>query len=288
MTRWFGRAKRRLGYYRLRARLREPRFRRGLRPTDVFLVGHPKSGNTWLAYMLAILLFRDRKGEVTLLDVGRYVPVVHGRDHRIDEHEDMPDPRIFRDENPQHWPRYPRILYLIRDPRAVLVSFWHMYRTMFDDTQTSLESFVDQYLTGTGCFTRWNRHLVRWDRQVAAAVREAGWSPGAESGGGRIRIVRYEDLVSDRRGSLERLVEFLGIERAVDNLELAAERGSFEAMRETEDRHGAEAYEGRALGRGRFVRSGTIDGWKAEMDPALAAGIEAELGGVMRQVGYLD
>ena len=30
-------------------------FRGAVRKSDVFLVGHPKSGNTWLAFMLAVL-----------------------------------------------------------------------------------------------------------------------------------------------------------------------------------------------------------------------------------------
>ncbi|MFQ5530433.1 MAG: sulfotransferase domain-containing protein, partial [Gemmatimonadota bacterium] len=133
IKRWFGRTKRRLGYYEVRNRLREPGFRRCLRPTDVFLVGHPKSGNTWLAYMLAVLLSGERDHEVNLYNVGDFVPFVHGRDHEISKWEHLRNPRVFRNEYPLHRRLYPRILYIVRDPRSVLVSFWHMYRVMFDD-----------------------------------------------------------------------------------------------------------------------------------------------------------
>ena len=63
-------------------------FRAHLRQTDVFLVGHPKSGNTWLAYMLAILMKDgDPEGEVTMANVGDFVPTIHERDSSIRRHE---------------------------------------------------------------------------------------------------------------------------------------------------------------------------------------------------------
>ncbi|WP_419857445.1 sulfotransferase domain-containing protein [Candidatus Palauibacter irciniicola] len=289
--RWFGRGKRRVGYYRLRDglrnRAREPRFLRSLRPTDVFLVGHPKSGNTWLAYMLAVLLSDDREGEVNLYNVGDHVPFVHGRDHEIAAWDHLPDPRVFRNEYPRYPHRYPGTLYLVRDPRAVLVSFWHMFATMFDDRAMTLSRFVDGYLSGGAPFDAWHRHLRRWDRQVAAALRRA-------EGGERVCIVRYEDLVSDREAALRRVAHFIGAVPAEDvpagtseRLSRAAARGSFEAMRDLEGRHGAEAYAGRARGEGRFVRRGQAEGWKDEMDPADAARIEAAFGPVMERAGYL-
>ncbi len=279
VKRWFGKAKRRLGYYEARARWREPRFRRALRPTDAFLVGHPKSGNTWLAYMLAVLLFDDLEGRINLLNVGDYVPFVHGRDHQIARYGHLPDPRVFRNELPEQGRLYPRTLYLMRDPRAVLVSLWHMYGVLFGDRTTSLGSFVDQYLRGTGCFTHWHRRLVRWDRQVASALEAAGE--------GRTRIVRYEDLSTDRRGTLRQIAAFLGAPHGEQRLAEAAARGSFDAMRRMEDRHGAEAYEGQARGSGRFVRRGEAEGWRSEMGRDIVARVEAELGPAMRAAGYL-
>lgn len=289
--RWFGRGKRRIGYYRLRDglrnRLREPRFLRSLRPTDVFLVGHPKSGNTWLAYMLAVFLSDDRDDEVNLYNVGDYVPFVHGHDHAIAAYSHLPDPRVFRNEYPRYPRRYPGTLYLVRDPRAVLVSFRHMFATMFDDRDMTLSRFVDGYLSGTAPFDSWHRHLGRWDRQVGAALRRA-------ERGERMCVVRYEDLVHDREAALRRVAEFVEDVPAATSpgfearLSRAVARGSFEAMREVEGRHGAEAYAGRARGEGRFIRRGKTEGWKDEMDPADAARIEAAFGPVMKRAGYLE
>ncbi len=289
--RWFGRGKRRIGYYRLRDglrnRLREPRFLRSLRPTDVFLVGHPKSGNTWLAYMLAVFLSDDRDDEVNLYNVGDYVPFVHGHDHAIAAYGHLPDPRVFRNEYPRYARRYPGTVYLVRDPRAVLVSFWHMFATMFDDRDTTLARFIDGYLSGAAPFDAWHRHLARWDRQVGAALRRA-------ERGERVWIVRYEDLVADRETALRGVAGFIGAVPAGDvpagtsaRLSRAVARGSFEAMRNLEGRHGAEAYAGRARGEGRFIRRGRADGWKDEMDPADAARIEAAFGPAMERAGYL-
>lgn len=281
LKRWFTRLKRRLGYYEARARFWKRPFLRSLRPTDVFLVGHPKSGNTWVAYMLAILLDQDRAKDVNLVNVGQYVPFVHGRDHHIAKYRHLPDPRIFRNEYPRYWDLYPRIIYLVRDPRALLVSLWHMYRVMYDEHDLTLASFVDQYLSTSGLFLDWNRGLVRWDRQVQATVTEAARDP-------RILVLKYEDLVRDRRGTLERLAGFVGIERSPADLAVAVDRGDFASMQALEDRHGAEAYEGRAAGEGRFVRAGKVDGWPSEMDPQVAALIERHFGLVMKLVGYLD
>ena len=166
-----------MGYYRLRDGLEEsalePRSLGPSDPTMVFLVGHPKSGNTGSPYMLAVFLSDDREGKVNLYNVGDYVPFVHGHDHAIAAYGHLPDPRVFRNEYPRYPRRYPGTLYLVRDPRAVLVSFRHMFATMFDDRDMTLSRFVDGYLSGTAPFDSWHRHLGRWDRQVGAALRRA-------------------------------------------------------------------------------------------------------------------
>lgn len=252
-------------------------FRRHVRGTDVFLVGHPKSGNTWLAYMIAILLRKDRQGAVTLKNVGEYVPIAHADDSAIAKHGHLPDPRFFRNEMPLYPRFYPRVLYLMRDPRAVLVSYYHMYRALFGDTGLSFEAFLGEYLMH-GCVRDWEP-LVRWDRQVLAWMHRAERDP-------RVMVVRFEETVRDRRATLEAIARFAGVSYSEEDIALAVARGSFEAMRRDEEEHGAESYTPEQGARGRFVRQGRVDGWRDELDRRLAEQIEHAFAPAMRKAGY--
>jgi hypothetical protein len=276
LRRW----KRRLGYYEARRRyLRRP-FERALRSSDAFLVGHPKSGNTWLAYMVALLVAGERHETVTLRNVGRFVPFVHGRDDRIRRYAGLSDPRLFRNENPQYPELYPKTIYLIRDPRAALVSFWHMYQAIFDDRDLPLAEFIDQYMAMDRTFATWNSKLRRWDAQVGDYLVRSNTDA-------RVLIVRYEDMVAGRRDCLSRVARFLDLPVNSKDIDVAVDRGSFEAMRRVEDRFGAEAYEGKAKGHGKFVRVGRADVWREEMSPDVASRIETEFASAMRLAGYL-
>lgn len=262
-----------------RNRLDRQLFRGHLRPTDVFIVAHPKSGNTWLAYMLAILIHKDAEGRITLANIGDYVPTEHGRDSAIADHAYLPDPRIFRNETPRYPHLYPRIVYLIRDPRAVLVSLFHMYNTIFAKRRMTLEDFLSEYLTH-GCIRQWEPLVTRWDRQVLDWMRRADHDE-------RVMIVRYEEMVADRRLVLERVARFAGIPYGEGDLALAVSRGSFDSMRRNEEEHGAESYSPEAGKRGRFIRRGQVDGWKSELEPHLVERIEHELAAAMKIAGYL-
>ncbi len=256
-----------------------PVFRYHLRPTDVFLVGHPKSGNTWLAYMLAIALQKDGLPQVTLANIGEHVPVFHGIDGRIRKFSYLPEPRIFRNEIPLYPDLYPKTIYLLRDPRAVLASLYHMYCVIFDDWETPLLQFVKEYIS-QGCIKRWEPNQVRWDVQVL------NWLKRAEQDK-HIIVVRYEDIVYNRAGVLRKVMRFARLAYTEENMALAVTKGAFEAMRKDEEEHGAESYPGQIGKRGRFVRKGKVSGWKEELDQSLAKLIESEFAPAMRAAGYL-
>jgi hypothetical protein len=249
-----------------------------VRPTDTFIVAHAKSGNTWLAYMLAVLLRKDRDGRVNLQNLDDYVPFIPSHTvGRIADHSSLADPRLFRSEVPVHAELFPRVLYLIRDPRAVLVSYYHMYRTFFGDTQTTPREFVTEYLT-RGCIVRWERQ-IRWDRHVLAWFRLAHRTE-------RVLVVRYEDMVADRAAVLERAARFVRIPHTREDLAAAVARGSFEAMRKSEEEHGVQAYTAEQARRGRFVRRGQTEGWRDEFPPDVVADIERTFAPAMAVAGY--
>jgi hypothetical protein len=263
-----------------RQRQREQRefFRSQLRPTDAFLVGHPKSGNTWLTYMLAALVEKNFGKRATLANLQEFIPAFHAADGKIRACSQLPDPRMFRNEGPRFPELYPKTIYIVRDPRAVLVSYYHHCLHDTRDASWKLDDFVDEMLK-FGCIKRLEPYISRWDKQVLAWLRRAKRQP--------VKIVRYEDMKSDRRKILEEVIQFLGVSCTEQDLTQAVERSSFESMRQEEETYGAEPYSGTKGEGGFFMRQGKVDSWKEELSPQSTKRIETEFGEAMRKAGYL-
>lgn len=265
--------------YRTARRAKERRavFVRNLRPDDVFLVGHPKSGNTWLAYMLAVLFRGDREHAINIANIGDYAPTIHAHDFVIRKHGHLPSPRVFRNEGPLYPDLYPRAIYIVRDPRAVLLSYYHHCVHDTGESDWPIGDFVDEMLEH-GCIRRLEPIVTRWDSQVE------DWHKRSQTQ--RVTIVRYEDLKADRRAVLARLAAFTGFECDDDTLDFAAGRGDFNSMRSEEQTYGAESYAGEKGSKGFFVRKGKIDSWREEMPAEVSERIEQAFGPTMQRLGY--
>lgn len=237
------------------ARMKEV-FQENQRADDIFLVGHPKSGNTWLGYMLGILVYEDREGEIDLSNVGKYVPTIHNNDHSIAKYPDLSTPRVFRNEKPRFPDLYLNTIYIIRDPRAALVSYYHhcVHDTGRDDWD--INDFVDEMIAN-GCIKSLEPTLERWDKQALK------WKQRAKNQ--KVVFVRYEDLVADREKSMRELVDGLGLKVSNEIVNLAVERGEFSSMRNEEKDKGSESYKGEKGSKGFFVRKGKVDSWKEEL-----------------------
>ncbi len=193
-------------------------FRGELRKSDVFLVGHPKSGNTWLAFMLAVLVNNDREKLINISNISDFVPTIHGNDQSIRGYKKLQSPRIFRTEAPNYPDSYPRTIYIVRDPRAVLLSYYHhcVHDTCRNDWPIS--EFVDEMLS-VGCIESLEPDLIRWDRQVDAWLMRAKHQP--------VSIVKYEDLKYDCQNVLHQLSEFIELDSDAELLDIAVNRGDF-------------------------------------------------------------
>lgn len=261
----------------VRGRRKMRRFQDQLRADDTFFVGHPKSGNTWMAYMLAILQQHDRADDVTLANVGSYVPTIHAGDDRIGEFSKLASPRIFRNEGPLYKKHYPRVLYIVRDPRAVLVSYYHHCVHDTGENDWPLSDFVDQMLD-EGCIERIEPYITRWSDQVMYWHKRSKTEP--------VHLVRYEDMKADCFKELRKVADFLELSSSDDQVRYAVERGDFSAMRKQEEAHGAESYPGEKGSKGFFVRKGKTDGWREELSAESIARIETEYAETMALMGY--
>lgn len=89
-------------------------------PDDTFLVSYPKSGNTWVRFLVANFVHAEQ--DVTLLGADRLIPNVDGESRKY--FKQMPQPRVIKSHYPFH-PSYKRVIYVVRDPRDVVVSQYH-------------------------------------------------------------------------------------------------------------------------------------------------------------------
>jgi hypothetical protein len=134
-----------------------------------------------------------------------------------------------------------RLIYIVRDPRAVVVSASYMFnlvshmpslrKRVLDRTplknakifsgreyrQDNLKALTDQLLFGGGKANIWLR--TSWKKHVQSWLA----SPAP--------MIRYNDLKSDPLSQAERVAEHVGIDPSEDKLKKAIESHSFDVNR---------------------------------------------------------
>jgi hypothetical protein len=229
---------------------------------DTFLVSYPRSGNSWVRFLLGHLL---APGEaLTFQTIHAVVPDIHRHRAAIDR---MARPRYVKSHVPAY-ASYPRMVYVYRDGRDAMVSFFH-YETGRGRFQGSFGDFLRS--RRPRLFGRWT-----WDAHVSAALGHAEVHPG------RTCLVRFEDLLQDPARELRRLAGFCGLAAGDGAIASAIERSSFGRLRSV------EREEGNALDRGAvtFIRSGVAGEWRAYFSVEDRRYFHELAGPTLRRLGY--
>lgn len=237
------------------------------RDDDLFLVEFPKSGVTWLTFLLAnvnALLSEDPR-KVTFFNINDFVPDVQVARHLGAPLLRVPGYRCFKSHSP-YTRRYRKVFYLVRDPRHVMVSYW-AFLSSLGGWRGTLEELVTHPEYGIGA---WNRHVTGWLDRVDAAAS--------------FTLVRYEDLIADTAGELKRLYQLLGWSVGDDVLTTAVQRSGMEEMRAAETIFNSGHP---ALKDFKFVRPGQSGGPRQAISGALRGVIEKTAGSTMQRLGYL-
>jgi hypothetical protein len=237
---------------------------------DTFLVSYPKSGNTWVRFLLANLLYPNET--VGFANINRLLPAPGASSKRF--LRSLPRPRILKSHEPFEV-RFRKVIYLVRDPRDVAVSEYHFdLKKRYIESEVSLEEFVKRFIAGTtSSYGSWWEHAASW---IAA-----------RQGNPAFLLVRYEDLLSDSIPELAKIADFLGILAGPEGLQAAIERSAADRMRKLEQQQ-SDKWTGTKNTRKEipFVRSAAAGGWKDALPRHSVEEIESAWYPLMNLLGY--
>jgi len=243
-----------------------------VRPDDTFIVSYPRSGNTWTRFLVANLLHQE--APATFANIERLVPDAEAQSSRYMRR--IPSPRTIKSHS-YFDPRYPRVIYIVRDPRDVVLSYYDFsrkYRQIEDGYP--LEQFVSDCIQGRLNSAGWGT----WGENVAGWVFARGVRQG-------FLLLRYEDLKAQTEAELTRIAHFYGIEPTPERLAAAIERSSANRMRELEKTQGNDWVSTKNKRNDiPFIRTATTGGWRSQLAPESVAEIEAAWGNIMALLGY--
>lgn len=186
---------------------------------DVYIVSYPKCGRTWLRVILLKYLelqgftlpqFQDKS--ILSIPEDRVIKFDH------DQGNWVPAP-LRIDQLSFNSTKYAQkhVVFLVRDPRDILVSSWYHMRYRDRVYKRDLSSFIRDYVVGV------NKVIAFMNMWLDNMDIPAGFC-----------LLTYEDLHSDPLGSIKELFKFLGIPYDAKVISTAVEESSFEKMKRME------------------------------------------------------
>ncbi|KAF8781218.1 hypothetical protein HU200_000686 [Digitaria exilis] len=186
------------------------------RPTDVLLASYPKSGTTWLKALSFAALRRSDHPPLAVDHPLRHrsphdcVRFIEAEFDTGDEFEAFPSPRLLATHLP--YTLLPeaitasagcRVVYICRDPKDALVSYWHFTNKMSQGfgvdagSFTTIQDAFELFCQGRSpAGPQWQHALRYWEESVKRPDK--------------VLFLKYEEMLLDPESHLRKLAEFMG------------------------------------------------------------------------------
>lgn len=190
--------------------------------TDICFVAYPKSGSTWLSYILVLLVGSQRH---SLRSSVYWLESTWTNPHTQQDLEKAPTPRIFKSHMPYNMAlggtpaeNHCRYIYIARNPKDVCVSY---YKFEFGKSWSGYydgnwDHWLRLFLNGHAQYGDWFDHVLSW------------WN---QKDNENILFLKYEDMKRNPGAEVRKIAGFLGIEITDEMLTTISEKTTFEAMR---------------------------------------------------------
>ena len=209
---------------------------------DTFLVSYPKSGNTWVRFLIGNYLSGN---QCNFTNSHLIVPDIHYNPNDISKIE---KPRVIKSHH-HFCSQYPRIIYLVRDGRDVAVSYYYHYLKYEKNPQLSFKEYVEKFNVGAVGFGLWSDHVKSWIDNRDLIDRDL--------------LIKYEDIQENPFESLKRIIKFIGLPVDEEKIRSAVEASRFDKMQTLERQQSSQVdLLAKSDTKLNFVRSGKSAQWK--------------------------
>ena len=239
---------------------------RDLHHADHYVAAYPRSGSTWLRFMLCELLTGAETSfslvDEILADVGH-----HGKAPRLL----LTGGRLLKTHEPYRT-QYRRAIYLVRDVRDVVISeYIFMRRLCF--FSGDFAHFFELFLQGkVHRYGSWVNHALSWlnfaDQQPDQAL-----------------IIHFENLQQDTAGVVNQCLDFLQVARSREQIEQATHNHNLAHMKQKEDRAKKFSHNAHGL---RFITDGAVGKGKQELSPQQMERLMKVAQPVLVRLGYVE
>jgi len=234
---------------------------KSLRANDVFFASYPRSGSTWLRFVL----FESIAGQSSDFgNVNQSIPDVKDLKTAL---QLMPNGgRLIKTHEVYH-PEYRKAVYLVRDPRDVALSEY-AYQTALGLVNQPLDEYLRVFfIKGVNPFSSWSKHVESW---LSAPLSSED-----------LLIVKFEELRSDTVNGVAQIIRFFGITPDEGRIRQAVANNSVERMKAKE-----KETPQRASKKGQFIRSGSVGGWRGKLGDAEIALVREHSSKLLARLGY--
>ena len=230
---------------------------------DIFVVGYPKSGNTWFQNLIVGTVYGvDPRWAPSALAHDLVPDLAYNKYYRR-----YTTPMFFKSHDLPR-PEFRRVVYLLRDGRDVMVSYRH-YREAIDGKDYDFLKFVTPETDLYPCHCP--EHVDAWMQNPYRA---------------QMLVIQYEELLREPVRELERFCQFAGISREICHLATVAEAASFHNLRDKEARTGFGRPDHNFPPDKFFFRRGVVGSHKDEMLPDVLERFLEHAGDTLRRCGY--
>lgn len=239
--------------------------------SDVYLISFPKSGNTWLRYLLAYSIWPER-AKISMEEMARLIPSYSDTVQLNDKESpcNSLSSRIIKEhclytEALVQAAQIKKVIYLCRDGRDAVLSYWH-FCNQRDGSKVSFSNFIKSSAKKE-MYGPWAEHINGWVNQYD----------------GELLIVKYEDMLLDPAKELKKVLVFSGFLRSDAIIDSAVDKASFKSLKKMEKKGGFNKGKLTSIN---FFREGRSGSWEKEYSEECIKEFYRYHGGNFPLLGY--